>query len=84
MNDQQLMQWALDALDGYARNCICEGGGGTCDAANALRARLQQWTIDDAAYRPGGLSQIDLAQVGKVGTWGDSFNTKPVQTKEMT
>ena len=36
------MQWALDALDGYARNCKCEGGGAPCDAAEALRARLSQ------------------------------------------
>jgi hypothetical protein len=38
--DRELMQWALAALDGYARNCKCEGGGAPCDAAEALRARL--------------------------------------------
>jgi len=43
MNDRELMQWALAALDGYARNCKCEGGGGTTDAAKALRARLAGW-----------------------------------------
>jgi uncharacterized protein YukE len=36
------MQQALDALEGYARNCRCEGGGAPCDAAEALRARLAQ------------------------------------------
>jgi hypothetical protein len=42
MNDRELMQQALDALEGYARNCWCEGGGAPCDAAEALRARLAQ------------------------------------------
>jgi predicted deacetylase len=36
------MQQALDALEGYARNCRCEGGGAPCDTAEALRARLAQ------------------------------------------
>ena len=59
------MQWALDALDGYARNCKCEGGGGTTDAAEALRARLEKWTAKDMAYRPGGLSQSEQEPVVK-------------------
>ena len=60
MTDYELMQMALDALEGYARNCRCEGSGAPCDAAEALRARLAQpepWTPDDTAYRPGGLAQ---------------------------
>ena len=40
MTDRELMQQALDALEGYARNCRCEGGGAPCDAAEALRASL--------------------------------------------
>ena len=43
MTDLELMQRALDALEGYARNCRCEGGGAPCDAAEALRARLNGW-----------------------------------------
>ena len=56
MTDRELMQKALDALEGYARNCRCQGSGGLCDAGKALRARL---------------AQPDLAEVGAVGVWGE-------------
>jgi hypothetical protein len=49
MTDRELMKWALDALDGYARNCRCEGGGGTIDAAETLRARLAKHEEPDWA-----------------------------------
>ena len=42
MTDRELMQQALDSLEGYARNCRCEGNGGLCDAGKALRTRLAQ------------------------------------------
>ncbi len=50
MTDRELMQQALDALEGYARNCRCEGGGAPCDAAEALRARLAQPELEPLAW----------------------------------
>jgi hypothetical protein len=50
MTDKELMQQALDALEGYARNCQCEGGGAPCDAAEALRARLAQPEQEPVAW----------------------------------
>lgn len=42
MTDRELMQQTLASLEGYARNCRCEGGGGLCDAGKAIKARLAQ------------------------------------------
>ena len=50
MTDRELMQQALDALEGYARNCRCEGGGAPCDAAEALRVRLAQPEQEPVAF----------------------------------
>ena len=50
MTDRELMQQALDALEGYARNCRCEGGGGLCDAGKALKARLAQPEPEPVAW----------------------------------
>lgn len=51
MTDLELMRQALAALDGYARNCRCEGGGAPCDAAEALRARLAQPEPEPVAWQ---------------------------------
>ena len=53
MTDRELLEWALAALDGYARNC----GGGTCDAAEALRVRLARPEEPDWAAAGFGKSQ---------------------------
>ena len=51
MSDLEIMQMALDALEGYARNCRCEGGGAPCDAAEAIRARLTMPKMKPVAWR---------------------------------
>ena len=72
MTDRELMQQALDALDGYARNCRCEGGGAPCDAAEALRARLAQ---PEPAECDGG-------QCGIGGYCTECPKTQPEQEQE--
>lgn len=58
-NDRELLQQALDALEGYARNCRCEGGGAPCDAAKAIRARLAQPEREWQGLTLGELLEID-------------------------
>ena len=60
MSDRELMQQALDALEGYARNCRCEGGGAPCDAAEALRARLAQPEPEPVAWWHDKGDVVDL------------------------
>ena len=55
MTDRELMQQALDALE-YPGPSWPEARH---DVAKALRARLEKWTADDTAYRPGGLPQAE-------------------------
>ena len=74
MTDRELMQQALDLLDDI-NQCSLPPAGIPLPAEidhvrEALRNRLEKWTVKDMAYRPGGLSQPDLAQVGEVGIWG--------------
>ena len=74
MTDRELIQQALDLLDDI-NQCSLPPAGIPLPAEidhvrEALRNRLEKWTVKDMAYRPGGLSQPDLAQVGEVGIWG--------------
>jgi hypothetical protein len=62
MTDRELMQMALDALEGYARNCQCEGGGAPCDAAKALRARLAQPEPEPVAWGVPNTRPTEKAQ----------------------
>lgn len=74
MTDRELMQQALDLLDDI-NQCSLPPAGIPLPAEidhvrEALRNRLEKWTVKDMAYRLGGLSEPDLAQVGEVGIWG--------------
>ena len=73
MTDRELMQWALDALDGYARNCRCEGGGAPCDAAEALRARLAQPEQEPVATLFGSLPVYDVPPKQEPVAWMHNF-----------
>ena len=78
MTDRELMQRALAALDGYARNCKCEGGGAPCDAAEALRARLAQPEQEPVAWmyqhEDTGLTMCVVVQ--QVGSGFDKNNPR--------
>ena len=66
MTDRELMQQALDALEGYARNCRCEGGGAPCDAAEALRARLAQPEREWQRLTDEQIQQIEMSASSKL------------------
>ena len=67
MTDRELMQQALVALGAMQSYAAAEKKGlRICDEAiEALRNRLEKWTADDTAYRPGGLPQEEQELV----TW---------------
>ena len=70
--DRELMQQALDALELHGKQYPHMVKGYTLDAAEALRARLEKWTADDTAYRPGGLPQEEQELVTWARKWDAS------------
>ena len=78
MTDRELMQQALDSLEGYARNCRCEGNGGLCDAGKALRARLAQPEPEPVATLFGSLPVYDTPTQPEPVAWVENLdNARP-------
>lgn len=78
MNHIEVMKLALDALEYWQKLCLDNGRashelGRSTNAIAALRQAIQeaekqeQWTPDDMAHRPGGLSMEDEPDLSEQG-----------------
>ena len=72
--DRELMQQALDALEKLNKDgwILADFEDEVYASIEALRARLEKWTADDTAYRPGGLPQEEQELVTWARKWDAS------------